>query len=309
MDIKNNCKLIKRIFKTTKNPFDVLLYRAGIKNHLIIKTKGYGTFNIPEGYDNSFVFNLIYSYIVNIPENIKPTSEETLEFETFIQNVLNDENKTINVNGINFLNNKTVSVLSERFTDKYSIQLDVEGKVVLDLGANILDTALGFVQRGAKKVYSYEALPSTYKIAQDNLALNKQYADKIMLFNKAISKDEIFEIPDEDEVFSAVASSYNSKANKKVYKIETITVNQIIDMIPEQAKLMKMDIEGSEFELIDDTHWDYFDELLIEYHSFLTGKSYTIITDKLKQLNFNVEVIPTSYYDIEDVGLIHATKK
>ena len=309
MNIKNNYRLIKTIFKTTKNPIGVLLYRAGIKNHLIIKTKGYGTFNIPNGYDNSFVFNLIYSYIVNIPENIKPTKEETLQVETFIENVLNKENKTITVNGINYLNNKTVSVISERFTDKYSVQLDVEGKTVLDLGANILDTALQYVKNGADKVYSYEALPSTYKIAQENLALNKQYSDKILLFNKAISKDEIFEIPDEEEVFSAVASSYNSKANKKVYQIETITVNQLIDMIPEQVEVMKMDIEGSEFELVEDTKWDYFDELLIEYHSFLTGISYTIITDKLKELNFNVEIIPTSYYDIEDVGLIHATKK
>jgi hypothetical protein len=49
--------------------------------------------------------------------------------------------------------------------------IEIESKRILDVGAFIGDTALGFVLKGAKKVIGYE--PYFYKIAWRNLKINK----------------------------------------------------------------------------------------------------------------------------------------
>lgn len=81
-----------------------------------------------------------------------------------------------------------------------------------------------------------------------------------------------------------------------------------MDKIEGNVDVLKLDIEGSEFDLIDDTDFSVFSEMLIEYHSGLTGISRNVIIDKLKKQGFTIEVIPSAYYDINDFGLIYATK-
>lgn len=48
-----------------------------------------------------------------------------------------------------------------------------------------------------------------------------------------------------------------------------------------------------------------FNEILIEYHSALTGISQNVMINKLEKEGFSVKVLPTAYYDINDFGLIH----
>ena len=91
-------------------------------------------------------------------------------------------------------------------------------------------------------------------------------------------------------------------------EVNTITINEIVENLNGNVDVLKLDIEGSEFDLVDNTDFSVFDEMLIEYHSSLTGISRNVITDKLENQGFNVEVLQTAYYDIDDFGLIHATK-
>ncbi|WOE50948.1 FkbM family methyltransferase [Sulfuracidifex metallicus] len=56
---------------------------------------------------------------------------------------------------------------------------EIEGEVV-DIGANIGDSAIYFALKGASHVYAFEPLPSVYKVALENIKLNS-LDDKITL--------------------------------------------------------------------------------------------------------------------------------
>ncbi|MBR3213405.1 MAG: FkbM family methyltransferase [Methanosphaera sp.] len=176
------------------------------------------------------------------------------------------------------------------------------------MGANICDTALFYAKEGAKKVYSYEASPAVYEVALKNLELNPKYKDIIKIYNLAISDKEVLQLPVENDIFSAITSEFNDPRNKDIVEVNTITINEIVEEIEGNVDVLKLDIEGSEFDLIDDTNFSVFSEMLIEYHSGLTGISRNVIIDKLEKQNFIVKVIPSAYYDIDDFGLIYAVK-
>ncbi|WP_338604544.1 FkbM family methyltransferase [Sulfolobus tengchongensis] len=53
-----------------------------------------------------------------------------------------------------------------------SYEADVHGKEVIDIGANVGDTALYFAINGAKRVYSFEPLLPAYKEALGDINLN-----------------------------------------------------------------------------------------------------------------------------------------
>ncbi|MBE6487833.1 MAG: FkbM family methyltransferase [Methanosphaera stadtmanae] len=244
MTIVQTFKLIKEIFRTSNNPITILLYRAGILKNISINTKNYGNFEISSEWNNTFIFNLIYSYLVNVPKDISPSKEDINIFKKFIEDVLSKED-IVTVDSLKFLNNNTICTVSERLTDKYNVTLNVKDKIVLDLGANICDTALFYAKDGAKKVYSYEASPSVYEVALKNLELNPKYKDIIEIYNLTISDKEILKIPIENDVFSAITSEFNDSTNKEIVEVNTITINEIVDEIEGNVDVLKLDIEGS----------------------------------------------------------------
>jgi len=63
--------------------------------------------------------------------------------------------------------------------------LNVEDRVVVDIGAFVGDTAIYFALRGAKHVYTYEPYPSHYELAKHYTKL-LNLENKITLFNMGI---------------------------------------------------------------------------------------------------------------------------
>lgn len=64
-------------------------------------------------------------------------------------------------------------------------KLDVKEREVVDIGANIGDTAIYFSVKGAKHVYAYELQPAFYKCALENIKLNN-LENNITIINAAI---------------------------------------------------------------------------------------------------------------------------
>jgi FkbM family methyltransferase len=62
--------------------------------------------------------------------------------------------------------------LAERFVRQEYKCLDVAGKVVIDIGANIGDSAIYFARRGAVHVYAYEPFRELCETAAANVSLN-----------------------------------------------------------------------------------------------------------------------------------------
>lgn len=66
-------------------------------------------------------------------------------------------------------------------------EIDYNGMTVLDIGANIADSAIYFALNGAKRVVALEPFPVTYDFALRNVEANG-FVDKITIINGGIGK-------------------------------------------------------------------------------------------------------------------------
>ena len=195
--------------------------------------------------------------------------------------------------------------------DEYDLKhISLKDKVVLDVGANIGDTAMSMVHKGALKVYSVEPIMETFQYLKMNIEVNS-LGDKIIPINYGLSNVKgKFDI-----VIRAHASGGNSitysnrNSTKKVYDkittVKTITINDLLkhlELDKERIEVLKMDCEGCEYEANLETliqKLPLLKHIFIEYHQ---GCSELI--GLLNNLGFNVRIRPKS----TRVGIILADK-
>ena len=77
----------------------------------------------------------------------------------------------------------TIGMIKEQFIEEQYKWLNVKGKDVIDIGANIGDSAIYFALKGAKHVYAFEPYPYSCDIANKNTRLNG-LQDKIIIVNQ-----------------------------------------------------------------------------------------------------------------------------
>ena len=174
--------------------------------------------------------------------------------------------------------------LIKQFIDEGYKWLNVKGKEVVDVGANIGDTAIYFAVNGAKHVYAFEPYPFSYKIAVKNIKLNK-LEKKVTLLNEAIGEenktiyiDENYENTDGDDL----------KEFKKGKKIKVVTLEEIVKKFNLKNAVLKMDCEGCEYNSILNTPNKVlrnFEQIMIEYHY-----GYLDLKKKLEEAGFKVKV-------------------
>ena len=210
------------------------------------------------------------------------------------------------------MNNKEISILKESFLGEGNspFSSDLKDKIIVDIGGNIGDTALQFAKQGAE-VYSFEPVPPIYDIALKNIDLNPDLKDKIHFYNYAISnkKGEI-DIAYGGEGTSAGSSTYSKKG--KVYKVNTITLKDILSNLCPNVDLLQMDCEGSEYDIIPNSNLSMFKEIIIEYHQFITGIDYHVLLENLEKQGFIIDEIfpcPGEIFSINQVGIIRAIIK
>ena len=191
--------------------------------------------------------------------------------------------------------------------DEYNIQdYNInENDTIIDIGSHIGSFSLlasQFCNKG--KIFSYEPMPDNFACLQSNLELNK--IDNIFSFNLAVSSDS----SQLDMFFNDDQSGHSafSKNNKKI-TIESISLKQIFDDNNiESCKLLKLDCEGSEYQIIDALPLNYFnriENLVMEYH-FADSKpelAQKLIT-KIKNAGFKITT--KSHYN--DMGFLSARK-
>jgi FkbM family methyltransferase len=124
--------------------------------------------------------------------------------------------------------------------------------VVLDIGANIGIYTL-VAARHAQKVYSFEPDPANFLNLSKNIESN-HYEDVVVKFNKAVS----------DKTGQAKFSSSSKKTarggfhliskeeslNQECLIVETVALDDFFSDRPNKVDIIKMDIEGSEFEAL-----------------------------------------------------------
>jgi FkbM family methyltransferase len=147
-------------------------------------------------------------------------------------------------------------VLLERFVDRQYAWLNVEGKLVLDLGANVGDSALYFIQRGATKVFAYEPLPHFFEQARHNAELNGVTLD--LYQTGAAASPEVRDVdPHNWSLFPSVTGA----------KVTLEPIGEILARLPPGELVCKVDIEGSEYEVLAVADLRRASQWLVEYHA------------------------------------------
>jgi len=295
--------------KIAKNWIEVALFRARLKKTLTIRfrdgkcayfksRKEYFEFWNPEFWPNELNKQLKtshYSY------KIKDKKIE-LNYQNKKLYFYYDTNKQLN---------NTIGLINENFIEEQYKWLDVKGKDVVDVGANVGDTAIYFALKGAKHVYAFEPYPYSYNIAMKNIKLN-HLEDKITLLNEGCGKSGFVTIKDDYENTGGTDLK-NFKEGKKI-RIESL--DEIVKRFNLKHAALKVDCEGCEYALIlnaNDEALKAFDQITIEYHY-----GYRNLVKKLGQAGFKVKYSWPKYLysrEAEDnntypyIGLIYAENR
>lgn len=176
------------------------------------------------------------------------------------------------------------------YNDEYDGKIVItENDVVYDLGANVGVFTMWSLIANAKQIYSFE--PTNYLIPYLYETFH-QHHPRVTIFDKAITgKNEVkqFNIGRH----SVGNSLYTDLGNPNTIDVQCINIEQFIEENGlQQPTLMKVDIEGSEYEMfhsLTDRFIQSVKTWIVEFHYNYDDKAEKII-HRLLNLGFNVEM-------------------
>tara|TARA_B100000029_G_scaffold318156_1_gene310563 strand:- start:3614 stop:4606 length:993 start_codon:yes stop_codon:yes gene_type:complete len=162
--------------------------------------------------------------------------------------------------------------------------LKVENKIVLDIGANIGDTAIYFATKGARKVIGIEPFHENFKIAQKNIAFNN-FLNEIELVQAGCSSESgkiKISTEDQSNIESVIKESETGE------DISLVSLKDIIEKykIPKDS-ILKIDCEGCEYDIIENAEDEtllHFSQIQLEYHS-----GYKSLKRKFESIGYEVK--------------------
>lgn len=160
--------------------------------------------------------------------------------------------------------------------------LDVAGRTVLDIGANIGDSAIYFGIKGASRVIAVEPFPQTLSIAEFNIQDNHMN-DRITLVRGSIGgRSGKYYLSDEHG--GATGSTITCAPNGVLTR--EFSLAELTEKFAIREGVLKMDCEGAEYCAIlgaSPSALDAFVQIQLEYH--YGPKS---LVERLKNLGFTV---------------------
>lgn len=296
-------KFFRDYFIYLNNPIAALQFKFGFKKKCIIKIKNK---NLAVELKNVSSINKLMRLLRTVEDD---------KYEDLI-NYINDidhEKEIIvidNINYINVYNKKFMKnnpynfniCIEEYFSGDEWNMINLENRYIIDIGANIGDTALYFAKEKAK-VLSFEPVKHLYELGIENISLNPKLKENIIFINKAVGGKR-----GKLNIASQTTKTYIN--TEDTYQIDVITVNDILNEYNFPADILKMDCEGCEFEIILNEDLTMFNDIIFEHHSKQVGKDYKPLIKKLENDGFKINTYPvaTSQSDFEDIGIIHAFK-
>ncbi|MGD0718968.1 MAG: FkbM family methyltransferase [Thermoplasmata archaeon] len=152
-------------------------------------------------------------------------------------------------------------ILAETFLyDIHHAAGDLSGRLVVDAGANVGDTALYFAERGAD-VLAYEPDPENFRALEANLVLNPELAAHITTFPIAIGEDG-------EILFRAGQGGAGrpAAAGEDGIRVKSVSLATLLGDRP-RAHLLKSDCKGSEYDMVLQEAIARFDHVALEYTS------------------------------------------
>lgn len=196
----------------------------------------------------------------------------------------------------------TIWLINEYSKPGFSIK---ENDVIIDIGSHIGMFALYASQYCKKgKIFCFEPVKENYELLLENLAINK--ISNVLAINKAISEIDgnvTMYLNNDDSGHNLIEKTEN------VIQVSSTSLKTFFDNnIIKKYDLIKIDCEGSEYNIIESLPNSYFkniEKIIIEYH-FAKKKfvSFQKLLEKLNACSFNLE----KDENIEDMGMIFAKK-
>jgi len=176
------------------------------------------------------------------------------------------------------------------------VDAEIRGKTVVDVGANLGMFSLRCVELGAKLIYAIEAQPAVYHLGLLNNI--KGFPTIMPLLAAVWDKDgETVTILNE-HVGSKVKTDGDGD------KVSTITLKTLIENIAENDMVLKLDCEGSEFNILMGAERDIirkFAFIHIEIHANTNENpeyhDVEIVRNRLTEFGYNrISMIPVMWY-------------
>lgn len=260
------------------NWYDILFFKLNIKKVIYIKFKSGEGFTI-KNKQQYIDFWKNKDIRILITKNFIPSiiiNQDNISF------VYKDEKVNFKFQDNKNLINTLDLIIAQFYTEEYK-WLDVSKKEVVDIGANIGDTAIYFSLSNAKKIHSYEPYPYSYNLAKKNIEINKM--QKKIILNNAGVGEKNSQIIINDKYKNVGGSEL--KTFKKGKSIKILSLENITTSLKLNNSILKIDCEGYEYKILLNTKSKTlrkFKKIMIEYHY-----GYKNLEKKLKRSGFKVK--------------------
>jgi len=281
--IEDNLKIVNRYRKLFKNYLHVIINVKRRKFPIKCKMRKGGTKNFNKHFEiMNTVFAEHYGILYDMEKDI---------LSGFIKNP-EHEIKLYGGEG---------SGDAEVFLENQYSSLPVKEKVVVDIGANIGDSAIYFLLHGAKKVFAIEPYPKNYETAQKNIDINHLTSKVHLLLAGCSAKHGYITI--DQKIDSGNRSVMNESTEGK--KIPLITLEEIMHENDMDSAVLKIDCEGCEYDVILNSSkiiLRNFIYIHIEYHY-----GYKNLKEKLEKCGFEVFVTNPRYSFVNNMYVGYLT--
>jgi FkbM family methyltransferase len=147
--------------------------------------------------------------------------------------------------------------------------------VVLDLGGNIgLFSLLAAATHPAAEIHAFEPGPPNYRMFELNCLANPRFLERIHLRKEAVAGQTRVTEWFFDELNPGGSGLFNRAGVK--YPVQIRSFAEVMAGLPPTIALAKIDIEGSEYELLAGTPpelWNRIQAISLELHDDPAGKS------------------------------------
>lgn len=165
------------------------------------------------------------------------------------------------------------------------IHFPVQGRTVVDVGANIGDSLILFAACGARQVIGFEPVYSNWKTACENVDSNGM-ADRIRVERKCVgASSSTVSVPE-----SGGATFSNLGASEEGLPTPVTTLEEIALSNDFTDGVLKIDSEGGEYDIVlaaSTSTLRRFQHIVMEYHYGSRG-----LREHLEKAGFSTSILP-----------------
>ena len=276
--------------KYIENPWDIVLYKIRAKSAVLVKFRSGRSYLIDsdESYMKMFKSRLFFEELFSFYNNKIPGFSLKI-YDSFVEFHYDKKRVKMMYDSPYQLAN-TSGMIYENFVHEQYNKLDVSGKKVVDIGANVGDSAIYFALRKSKKVYAFEPYPYSYNLAIKNIKANGMDG-KVEVFNMGVGSEGTLIVDGQSHFGDEML-----KPSRNGKKIRMIDLSSIIKLIGNEKAVLKIDCEGSEYDILLNSSTGSlkrFDQVIVETHF-----GYDNIVRKMRTAGFAVAYKTGTIYDL-----------